>query len=98
MLWILCFSVFRNVFNFKDSARGRYSSETGKELIEGWGMKWVPIIGEVQMPDTMEELKALADGPSTVNPNVLREGFVYRSLDGQDSFKNVSNQFLLSRH
>ena len=86
------------VFNFKDSARGRYSSETGKELIEGWGMKWVPIIGEVKMPDTMEELKALADGPSTVNPNVLREGFVYRSLDGQDSFKNVSNQFLLSRH
>ena len=86
------------VFNFKDSARGRYSSETGKELIEGWGMKWVPIIGEVQMPDTMEELKALADGPSTVNPDVLREGFVYRSLDGQDSFKNVSNQFLLSRH
>ena len=26
------------VFNFKDSARGRYSSETGRELIEGWGM------------------------------------------------------------
>ena len=46
----------------------------------------------------MEELKALADGPSIVNPDVLREGFVYRSLDGQDSFKNVSNQFLLSRH
>ena len=86
------------VFNLKDSARGRYSSETGKELIEGWGIKWVPIIGEVQMPNTMEELKALADGPSTINPDVLREGFVYRSLDGQDSFKNVSNQFLLSRH
>ena len=85
------------VFNFKDSARGRYSSETGKELIEGWGMKWVPIIGEVQMPSTMEELKALADGPSTVNPDVLREGFVYRSLDGQDSFKSVSNKFLLSK-
>lgn len=86
------------VFNFKDSARGRYSSYTGKELIEGWGMKWVPIIGEVTMPDTMEELKLLADGPSTVNPEVMREGFVYRSLDGQDSFKSVSREFLLSRH
>ena len=86
------------VFNFKDSARGRYSSSTGKELIEGWGMKWVPIIGIVTMPATMEELKALADGPSVVNPDVMREGYVYRSLDGQDSFKNVSNQFLLSRH
>ena len=61
-------------------------------------MKWVPIIGEVKMPDTMEELKALADGPSVVNPDVMREGFVYRSLDGQDSFKNVSNKYLLEMH
>lgn len=86
------------VFNFKDSLRGRYSSQTGKELIEGWGMKWVPIIGEVQMPDTMEELKAQATGPSVVNPDVMREGYVYRSLDGQDSFKNVSNEYLLKMH
>ena len=85
------------IFNFKDSFMGRWNSYMGKELIEGWGMKWVPIIGEVKMPDTMEELKALADGPSTVNPDVLREGFVYRSLDGQDSFKNVSVKFLLDK-
>lgn len=86
------------VFNFKDSERGRWPSEEAKALVETWGMKWVPIIGIVKMPDTMEELKALADGPSIVNPEVMREGFVYRSLDGQDSFKNVSNQFLLSKH
>ena len=86
------------IFNFKDSEKGRWPSEEAKALVETWGMKWVPIIGIVKMPDTMEELKALADGPSTVNPEVMREGFVYRSLDGQDSFKNVSNQFLLSRH
>lgn len=83
------------VFNLKDSARGRYSSTTGKELIEGWGMKWVPILGEVQMPDTMEELKQLATGKSVVNPDVMREGLVYRSLDGSDSFKNVSREYLL---
>ena len=86
------------VFNFKTSEDGRWPSEKAKTLINSWGMKWVPIIGVVKMPDTMEELKALADGPSTVNPEVMREGFVYRSLDGQDSFKNVSNQFLLSKH
>ena len=86
------------VFNFKTSTQGRWPSEDGKDIIEMWGMKWVPIIGIVKMPDTMEELKALADGPSTVNPEVMREGFVYRSLDGSDSFKNVSNAFLLSRH
>lgn len=86
------------VFNFKDLKRGRYPSSEGKEIINSWGMKWVPIIGIVKMPNTMEELKGLADGPSTVNPNVLREGFVYRSLDGSDSFKNVSTAFLLSKH
>ena len=86
------------VFNFKDAKRGRYPSDEGKEIINSWGMKWVPIIGIVKMPDTMEELKELADGPSAVNPNVLREGFVYRSLDGSDSFKNVSTAFLLSKH
>ena len=85
------------VFNFKDSKRGRWPSEEAKALIEIWGMKWVPIIGVVKMPDTMEELKAQATGPSSVNPEVLREGYVYRSLDGQDSFKNVSVEYLL-RH
>ena len=86
------------VFNFKDAKRGRYPSSEGKEIINSWGMKWVPIIGIVKMPNTMEELKELADGPSIVNPNVLREGFVYRSLDGSGSFKNVSTAFLLSKH
>lgn len=83
------------VFNFKTSEEGRLSSFEGKEIIEDWGMKWVPILGEVKMPDTMEELKELATGKSVVNPEVMREGLVYRSLDGTDSFKNVSREYLL---
>lgn len=83
------------VFNFKTSEEGRLSSFDGKNIIESWGMKWVPILGEVQMPDTMEELKELATGKSAVNPKVMREGLVYRSLDGSDSFKNVSREYLL---
>ena len=86
------------IFNLKDSIRGRYSSIAGKKLIDSWGMKWVPILGEVQMPNTMEELKELATGRSVVNPNVMREGLVYRSLDGQDSFKNVSREYLLKHN
>lgn len=86
------------VFNFKTSEYGRHSSYEGKDIVESWGMKWVPIIGEVKMPETMEELKALADGNSVVNPKVMREGFVYRSLDGSESFKNVSNKYLLKMH
>ena len=86
------------VFNFKDSYLGRWPSMDGKMQIEEWGMKWVPILGEVQMPDTIEELKQLATGKSVVNPNVMREGLVYRSLDGSDSFKNVSREYLLKHN
>ena len=86
------------VFNFKDSAAGRWGSNEAKILLEKYGMKWVPILGEVQMPDTMEELKQLATGKSVVNPNVMREGLVYRSLDGSDSFKNVSREYLLKHN
>lgn len=83
------------IFNFITSVDGRWASEQGKNLIKEWGMKWVPILGVVAMPDAMEELKQLADGKSVVNPAVDREGIVYRSLDGQDSFKNVSRKYLL---
>lgn len=86
------------IFNFIDSEWGRFSSVVGKAEIEAMGMKWVPILGEVQMPDTMEELKALATGKSLINPNVMREGLVYRSLDGSDSFKNVSHEYLLKHN
>ncbi len=86
------------VFNLKNDVDGRWPSEKGKEYIELQGMKWVPIIGIVKMPDTMEELKEQATGPSLVNPDVLREGYVYRSLDGADSFKNVSNEYLMKHH
>ena len=83
------------VFNFITDVDGRWNSYDGKLLIERFGMKWVPILGEVTMPDTMEELKETADGKSVVNPSVDREGLVYRGLDGQDSFKNVSRKYLL---
>lgn len=86
------------VFNFKDSEQGRWPSEDGKELIDSWDMKWVPIVGLQKLPKTMEEMKAQATGPSILNKDVLREGYVYRSLDGKESFKSVSNQYLLSRH
>ena len=86
------------VFNFKDSVRGRISSLAGMDLVRDWGMKWVPVIGTVSLPGTMEEMKAQATGYSLVNPNVLREGYVYRSLDGVESFKNVSNEYLMKMH
>lgn len=86
------------VFNFIDSVNSRWNSVFGKEYVKSWNMKWVPILGTAFMPSTMEELKQLATGKSVVNPNVMREGLVYRSLDGSDSFKNVSREYLLKHN
>ncbi len=60
------------------------------------GLKHVPIVEEnCLLPKTMEEMKLEADGYSMVNTKVKREGLVYRSLDGRQSFKNVSREYLL---
>ena len=83
------------IFNFITEKLGRFSSLDGREIILDWGMKWVPVLGMDKTKDTMEEMKEFADGNSEVNPSVMREGIVYRSLDGQESFKNVSREYLL---
>lgn len=86
-------------FNFIDSMGGRWNSVKARDYVARWGIQWVPIIDENYiLPDTMEEFKATADGPCELPGSTgLREGYVYRSLDGKQSFKNVSNQFLMSK-
>lgn len=84
------------VFNFIRSDIGRISSVNGKEIVETWGMKWVPILDtNFMMPFDMEEFKQMATAKSVVNPKVLREGIVLRDPTCDLSFKNVSREFLM---
>ena len=86
-------------FNFIDSEKGRWNSVEAKNYVAKWGIQWVPIIDEHYiLPDTLEEMKATADGQCELEgASGLREGYVYRDLQGQKSFKNVSNQYLMSK-
>jgi hypothetical protein len=73
----------------------RYSSTTAMYILEIYDIPFVPIIDiNYYLPHDMETFKLEADGISTI-ANVKREGFVYRSKDGNHSFKNVSREFLL---
>ena len=82
-------------FNFIINGK-KMDSVDGAELLKHYGMKWVPILNtDFICPDTMEEMKKLADGMSVINPNVKREGCVYRDSENTRSFKNVSNEYLL---
>lgn len=83
-----------NLFNFIVDGE-RWPTDVGCICAKNRGIPWVPILGCDTLPNTMDDMKAQADGKSALNENKLREGIVYRSLDGKDSFKNVSNEYLL---
>lgn len=82
-------------YNVIDNEFGRWSSYDGYFYLDSIGIPWVPILGKTILPHDMDTMKLSADGNSVLNHSRLREGIVYRGLDGKDSFKNVSNQYLL---
>ena len=66
------------------------------ERLNSLNLSSVPMIFiNFQLPDTIDELIALADGPSVLNSMTNREGLVIRSLDRKHSFKAISNLYLL---
>lgn len=86
-------------FNFIDGRVGRLNSVKGKEIVEDWNIKWVPILDtNYMMPTDMEEFKQFATAKSVVSPNVLREGIVLRDPTNDFSFKNVSREYLLKHN
>lgn len=85
-------------FNFITSAEGRWDSRRASKLMMEFGIPWVPIVDEnFILPDTVDELLTIATGDSVVDGG-MREGLVFRSQDGVQSFKAVSNEFLLKFH
>jgi RNA ligase (TIGR02306 family) len=64
----------------------------------GFNLKLVPFFNPdkpfVELKGTVDELLELASGPS-MNPDVTREGIVWKREDGNFSFKTISNEYLL---
>ena len=85
-------------FNLVFSNKGRLGSVEAAEIMKKCGIPWVPIVDDhFILPDTVEELLARATDVSAIDGG-MREGLVFRSPDGQRSFKAVSNEFLLKYH
>ena len=85
-------------FNLIFSDRGRLNSVEAKEILAEYGIPWVPIVDEhFVLPDTVEELLTIATDKSVIDGG-MREGLVFRSVDGAKSFKAVSNEFLMKYH
>lgn len=73
----------------------KVSCDQAEEVANIHGLKWVPlVVKDYTLPDTVPEILSYATGTSALAP-VLREGIVFRNYETGQSFKAVSNEFLL---
>ena len=89
-------------FNLIFSSRGRMSTLEMIELLwKKYAIPCVPVVEEnIDFTDkfaTLEDMLLWAEGKSAID-GLPREGIVFRTMDGQKSFKAVSNSFLLKYH
>ena len=78
---------------------GRVGSVEAKKIVGEYGLQFVPIIDEAAdiKGMTVSEVLDYATGKSQLY-DTLREGIVFRSLDGKQSFKAVSPEFLIKHN
>lgn len=87
------------LFDIYDIDNQTYISPEERQAIvkllneNGFPMKHVPILEDLVLNHTVEEILAMADGVS-LNPTEQREGLVFKRKDGKFSFKAISNWYL----
>ena len=88
-------------FNLIFSSTGRVSTNEMINILKGYNIPCVPVVEEnIDFTDkfaTVEDMLLWAEGESQID-GLPREGIVFRTMDGQKSFKAVSNSFLLKYH
>lgn len=92
------FMAFNLIIGFKGGLTKRFNPREMTDILERYNIPCVPIVSEhFILPDTVDELLKMATGKSAIDGG-MREGLVFRSYDGANSFKAVSNEFLLRYH
>ena len=86
------------IFNLVFSHCGRLDTVEMAKVLCKYELPIVPILDDkFTLLPTVDEMLDYAEGKSAVDGE-MREGVVIRSLDGQRSFKVVSNKYLLKYH
>ena len=89
------FMAFNLIFGNDINNQDRLSSTQMKTILDEYTIPSVPILNtSYRLPQTCDELLIYADGESELDGKT-REGIVLRTQDGNNSFKAVSNKFLL---
>lgn len=86
-------------FNLLYSDCGRVGTLEMRDVLEPLGVPVVPIISEgITLPGTVDELRAFVHSAPSAIDGGMKEGIVFRTLDGKDSFKCVDPEFLCKFH
>lgn len=84
------------VFDVYDIKAGKYLlPEDRRRIVAEMGLKHTPVLSESVVLDTVPNLLARADGKSML-ADTLREGVVYKQVNGGMTLKAVSNAYLLN--
>lgn len=93
------FMAFNLILGYKNGETERLNSVLMTKILSNYDIPCVPILDECYiLPDTLEELRAFVDSESSKIDGKMKEGIVFRSLDGKQSFKCVSPEFLIKYH
>ncbi len=86
-------------FNLRFSDCGRVGTLEMRDALEPLGIPVVPIISEgMTLPRTIDELREFVHSAPSAIDGKIKEGIVFRTKDGQDSFKCVDPEFLAQFH
>ena len=93
-----CFMAFNLIFGYIDGQVYRLNPIEMTDMLTKYNVPCVPIVNEhFVIPESCDILLKIAEGNSKIDGG-MREGLVFRSVDGVKSFKAVSNPFLLKYH
>jgi hypothetical protein len=69
-----------------------------RALIERMGLKHVPVLNDGKHLNgvDVDTILSWADGDSEIGSGPLREGIVFKQVDGGMTFKAISNRYLMS--
>lgn len=90
--------IFNVIFGYNNGAV-RMNPNDGKNFVESYGLKYVPVLGKISFEtlNTCDDFLKLANGKSELDGNA-REGLVFRNEDATKSFKVVDPEFIIKYH
>lgn len=92
-------AIFNIIFGYKDGRVVRLNPIEGTGCAMAYDLPYVPVLDIAKtLPNDCEAVLALAESEPSRIDGGMREGIIFRSIDGQYSFKAVSNAFLLKYH